>query len=126
MESNVPMRWGFLAGLLAGMAMSALMLAIRLALGIPAFAEVLQDRAIPLVPIFLFSLFIESFGSYAKQMLFGAVVAGQIVAAGVLGVVYAQVWGRNGVYWAEVDAPHRRGWVWRAVPWRSVALFALL
>src|SRR5439155_19996087 len=78
METAVPARWGFWAGAIAGMAMAALMLAIRLTLGIPALIEVLQDRAIPLVPVFLFTFFIQTFGSYAKQLLFGAVIIGLV------------------------------------------------
>lgn len=126
MDARVPARWGFLAGLLGGMASAAIMLAIRLVFGIPAFIEVLVDRVVPLVPVVFFSFAVNSFGSFAKQILFASVLVGLIITSGIVGMLYAQIWGRNGLYWANVDSEVRKGWVWRAVPWRSVMLFASL
>src|SRR5437879_3108423 len=93
MDTRSPWRWGFPAGILGGLVMAALMLALRLALGIPALVEVVEDRAIPLVPIPVFSFFIDHLGSFAKQIFFAGVVTGMVLVAGLGGALYAQFWG---------------------------------
>jgi DMSO/TMAO reductase YedYZ molybdopterin-dependent catalytic subunit len=126
MVARSPWRWGFPAGILGGLVMAALMLALRLALGVPALVEVVEDRAVPLVPVPLFSFFIDHLGSFAKQIFFAGVVIGMVLVAGLGGAIYAQVWGGDRLERAEFSGAPGVGAPWRLVPWRTLGLLTFL
>ncbi len=89
---------GALAGLFAALAMTLLMGAMRLFLGIPTPAEMLGDVFIPLLNLDQFFALIGRFGggSGIKQVGIGSVLLGQVVAGTVVGAIYGTLAARDG------------------------------
>ncbi|HEV2096292.1 MAG TPA: hypothetical protein VGQ82_07300, partial [Chthoniobacterales bacterium] len=82
---------GLLAGVLAGLAMLLTMALLRLLLGWPTPTELIFDRLFPLLTVEFFISSLVRAGGYTPlklQGVFGA-LAGQIVVAGLGGVLYA-------------------------------------
>src|SRR5205823_7962224 len=83
--------WGFIAGLLAGLAMLLTMALLRLFLGWPTPTELIFDRVFPLLTVEFFISSLVRAGGYTPlklQGVFGA-LAGQVIVAGLGGVIYA-------------------------------------
>ena len=89
---------GVLAGLFAALAMTLLMGATRLFLGIPTPAEMLGDVFIPTLNLDQFFMLINRFngGNGIKQVGIGSVLLGQIVAGLVVGAIYGALVARDG------------------------------
>src|SRR5437660_4980830 len=83
--------WGFIAGVMAGLAMLLTMALLRLFLGWPTPTELIFDRLFPLLTVeFLIGWLVRA-GGYTPlklQGVFGA-LAGQVIVAGLGGVIYA-------------------------------------
>jgi DMSO/TMAO reductase YedYZ molybdopterin-dependent catalytic subunit len=83
--------WGFCAGVLAGVSMLLMMALLRLFLGWPTPTELIFDRLFPLLTVEFFISSLVRAGGYTPlklQGVFGA-LAGQVVVAGLGGVIYA-------------------------------------
>ncbi len=83
--------WGLVTGLLAGVAMLLAMALLRLFLGWPTPTELIFDRLFPLLTVEFFIGSLVKAGGYTPlklQGVFGA-LAGQLVVAGIGGVLYA-------------------------------------
>jgi DMSO/TMAO reductase YedYZ molybdopterin-dependent catalytic subunit len=83
--------WGFCAGVLAGLSMLLMMALLRLFLGWPTPTELIFDRLFPLLTVEFFISSLVRAGGYTPlklQGVFGA-LAGQVVVAGLGGVIYA-------------------------------------
>jgi DMSO/TMAO reductase YedYZ molybdopterin-dependent catalytic subunit len=83
--------WGFFAGVLAGIAMLLTMALLRLFLGWPTPTELIFDRIFPLLTVEFFIGSLVRAGGYTPlklQGVFGA-LAGQVIVAGLGGVIYA-------------------------------------
>jgi DMSO/TMAO reductase YedYZ molybdopterin-dependent catalytic subunit len=83
--------WGFFAGVLAGIAMLLTMALLRLFFGWPTPTELIFDRAFPLLTVEFFISSLVRAGGYTPlklQGVFGA-LAGQLIVAGLGGVLYA-------------------------------------
>src|SRR5256884_5160057 len=83
--------WGFIAGVMAGLAMLLTMALLRLFLGWPTPTELIFDRLFPLLTVeFFISSLVRAggFSALKLQGVFGA-LAGQVIVAGLGGVIYA-------------------------------------
>jgi DMSO/TMAO reductase YedYZ molybdopterin-dependent catalytic subunit len=83
--------WGLMAGLFAGLAMLLTMALLRILFGWPTPTELIFDRLFPLLTVEFFISSLVKAGGYTPlklQGVFGA-LAGQIVVAGIGGVIYA-------------------------------------
>src|SRR5437870_13552562 len=83
--------WGFIAGVMAGLAMLLMMALLRLFLGWPTPTELIFDRFFPLLTVEFFISSLVRAGGYTPlklQGVFGA-LAGQVIVAGLGGVIYA-------------------------------------
>jgi DMSO/TMAO reductase YedYZ molybdopterin-dependent catalytic subunit len=83
--------WGLMAGLFAGLAMLLTMALLRMLFGWPTPTELIFDRLFPLLTVEFFIGSLVKAGGYTPlklQGVFGA-LAGQIVVAGIAGVIYA-------------------------------------
>ncbi|HYR44314.1 MAG TPA: hypothetical protein VER98_14890, partial [Terriglobia bacterium] len=83
--------WGFFAGVLAGIAMLLTMALLRLFFGWPTPTELIFDRIFPLLTVEFFIGSLVRAGGYTPlklQGVFGA-LAGQVIVAGLGGVIYA-------------------------------------
>src|SRR6266705_2869021 len=107
---------GFIAGTLAGLAMLLMMALLRLFLGWPTPTELVFDRLFPLLTVEFFIGSLVRAGGYTPlklQGVFGA-LAGQVVVAGLGGVLYAfylrRRVGRDGARSAGTSLFDRRGW----------------
>src|SRR6266481_2828952 len=83
--------WGFLAGVLASLAMLLAMALLRLLLGWPTPTELIFDRLFPLLTVEFFIGSLVRAGGYTPlklQGVYGALI-GQLIVAGVGGVLYA-------------------------------------
>src|SRR5438105_8848300 len=83
--------WGFSAGVLAGLTMLLTMALLRLFLGWPTPTELIFDRLFPLLTVEFFISSLVRAGGYTPlklQGVFGA-LAGQVIVAGLGGVIYA-------------------------------------
>lgn len=78
---------GVLAGAIAGFMATAAMLAFGLAANQSTIAETVADAVTRLTPLEVVEGMISTFGSGAKRLLFGSVLAGEIVVAAALGAV---------------------------------------
>jgi DMSO/TMAO reductase YedYZ molybdopterin-dependent catalytic subunit len=90
--------WGFFAGVLAGIAMLLTMALLRLFLGWPTPTELIFDRIFPLLTVEFFIGSLVRAGGYTPlklQGVFGA-LAGQMIVAGVGGVIYTFYLRRRG------------------------------
>src|SRR5256885_4623755 len=83
--------WGFFAGVMPGLAMLLMMTLLRLFLGWPTPTELIFDRLFPLLTVEFFIGSLVRAGGYTPlklQGVFGA-LAGQVIVAGLGGVIYA-------------------------------------
>jgi DMSO/TMAO reductase YedYZ molybdopterin-dependent catalytic subunit len=83
--------WGFFAGVLAGIAMLLTMALLRLFFGWPTPTELIFDRIFPMLTVEFFIGSLVRAGGYTPlklQGVFGA-LAGQLIVAGLGGVLYA-------------------------------------
>jgi len=90
--------WGFFAGVLAGITMLLTMALLRLFLGWPTPTELIFDRIFPLLTVEFFIGSLVRAGGYTPlklQGVFGA-LAGQMIVAGLGGVIYAFYLRRRG------------------------------
>ncbi len=89
---------GLRAGLRAGAVASALLLGARLAVGLPTPADLLEEAFLRLLPGAVFSFLIDRLGFAAKPLLFLALLAGQVLLGGALGLLWARLpggWGQR-------------------------------
>jgi len=92
---------GALIGLLAALGMTALMLALRVVLGLPTPSEMIADRLTAFIAIEQFFALLAQFGGYEglKEAGGGGVIVGQL-AVGVLGgVAFAEYARTRGKRW---------------------------
>jgi len=108
--------WGFIAGALAGLAMLLMMALLRLFLGWPTPTELVFDRLFPLLTVEFFIGSLVRAGGYTPlklQGVFGA-LAGQVIVAGLGGVIYAFYLKRRDrrdvAQTTGTSLLHRRGW----------------
>jgi len=90
--------WSFFAGVLAGITMLLTMALLRLFLGWPTPTELIFDRIFPLLTVEFFIGSLVRAGGYTPlklQGVFGA-LAGQMIVAGLGGVIYAFYLRRRG------------------------------
>ena len=83
--------WGFFAGVLAGIAMLLTMALLRLFFGWPTPTDLIFDRIFPMLTVEFFIGSLVRAGGYTPlklQGVFGA-LAGQLIVAGLGGVLYA-------------------------------------
>src|SRR5947199_9022141 len=82
---------GFIAGVLAGLALLLTMALLRLCLGWPTPTELIFDRLFPLLTVEFFIGSLVRAGGYTPLKLQGvfAALAGQVIVAGLGGVIYA-------------------------------------
>src|SRR6266481_1526794 len=83
--------WGFIAGALAGLAMLLVMALLRVFLGWPTPTELIFDRLFPLLTVEFFIGSLVRAGGYTPLKLQGVLsaLAGQVIVAGLGGVIYA-------------------------------------
>src|SRR5881628_2579087 len=83
--------WGFCAGVLAGLTMLLTMALLRLFLGWPTPTELMFDRIFPLLTVEFFISSLVRAGGYTPLKLQGvfSALAGQVIVAGLGGVIYA-------------------------------------
>src|SRR6266853_1030867 len=83
--------WGFCAGVLAGLTMLLTMALLRLFLGWPTPTELIFDRIFPLLTVEFFIGSLVRAGGYTPLKLQGVLgaLAGQVIVAGLGGVIYA-------------------------------------
>lgn len=83
--------WGLTAGLFAGLAMLLTMALLRTLFGWPTPTELIFDRLFPLLTVEFFISSLVKAGGYTPLKLQGvfSALAGQIVVAGIGGVIYA-------------------------------------
>src|SRR5205823_664680 len=83
--------WGFIAGVMAGLAILLLMAILRLVLGWPTPTEPIFDRLFPLLTVEFFISSLVRAGGYTPLKLQGvfSALAGQVIVAGLGGVIYA-------------------------------------
>src|SRR5438067_13820800 len=82
---------GFISGVMAGLAMLLVKALLRLFLGWPTPTELIFDRVFPLLTVEFFISSLVRAGGYTPlklQGVFGA-LAGQVIVAGLGGVIYA-------------------------------------
>src|SRR5438132_869258 len=108
--------WGFSAGVLAGLTMLLTMALLRLFLGWPTPTELIFDRLFPLLTVEFFISSLVRAGGYTPlklQGVFGA-LAGQVIVAGLGGVIYAFYLKRrdqrDGAQTTGTSRLDRRGW----------------
>jgi DMSO/TMAO reductase YedYZ molybdopterin-dependent catalytic subunit len=108
--------WGFCAGVLAGLAMLLTMALLRRFLGWPTPTELIFDRLFPLLTVKFFIGSLVRAGGYTPlklQGVFGA-LAGQVIVAGLGGVIYAFYLKRrdqrDGAQTTGTSRLDRRGW----------------
>src|SRR5437867_5570348 len=108
--------WGFIAGVMAGLAMLLMMAILRLFLGWPTPTELIFDRFFPLLSVEFFISSLVRAGGYTPlklQGVFGA-LAGQVIVAGLGGVIYAFYLKRrdqrDGAQTRGTSRLDRRGW----------------
>src|SRR5688572_5708598 len=92
MIATQPQQSAFRAGVVAAVVMTGVTLLLRLTLGIRSVPEMLADGTVSLVPPFVFASVLALLESAAKRLLLVGVVAGQLVAGGLLGLVYVRWW----------------------------------
>src|SRR5436309_770636 len=82
---------GFTAGVMAGLAMLLMMAILRLFLGWPTPTELIFDRLFPLLTVEFFISSLVRAGGYTPLKLQGvfSALAGQVIVAGLGGVIYA-------------------------------------
>lgn len=84
-----PASWiGVAAGTVAAALMSAVMLALRMTAGIPAYPELIGAALGARVPIGLFNLSTGTFGTQTKPALFVVLTAIMVGVGGLLGLLY--------------------------------------
>ncbi len=81
-------RVGFQAGLVAGAAAGLIMLAARLAFGVPTIPELALDQATALVPPPVFAFVLDRLQFLAKPLTMAAIVVGQLLVGGAVGALY--------------------------------------
>src|SRR5205823_8417592 len=83
--------WGFIPGVMAGLAMLLMMAILRLFLGWPTPTEPIFDRLFPLLTVECFINSLVRAGGYTPLKLQGvfSALAGQVIVAGLGGVIYA-------------------------------------
>ncbi|HVB96615.1 MAG TPA: molybdopterin-dependent oxidoreductase [Chloroflexota bacterium] len=81
---------GFWIGFAAGGVFLVVELLGRTAAGVPTLAELVQDRLILLLPGPVFSFFLDRLFYLGKPLLFATLLVGQLVLAGLGGVVLAR------------------------------------
>ena len=79
---------GFQLGLVAGAAAGLVMLAARLAAGVPTIPELLLDFSTRLIPPAIFSFVLDLLLFAAKPLLVGTLAVGQLLLCGGLGALY--------------------------------------
>lgn len=84
-------RAGFLAGLGAGVLLTATMLLLSRGLGLFSLAELVAYQIVALLPLWLFSLGVETLRGTAKQLLLVCVFLGQLAISGALGALWASL-----------------------------------
>ena len=82
---------GFLAGVIGGIFMTLIMLVLRYFTGASTLPEMISDRAAPFLPIPIFFKMSGLLGGYSHLKQFGivSILAGMLVFAGMIGVLYA-------------------------------------
>ena len=86
---NRRLRDGLIAGAAAGLALAVATLVVRLASGTPSFPEILQDQILGLVPGSLSGGIIDKVQFNSKPLLVAGIVAGEVAAGIVLGLLFA-------------------------------------
>ena len=84
-------RAGFAAGLGAGALLTLVMLVLSRVFGLFSLPELLSYRIIALLPFSVFELGVQTLRGNAKELLLVVVTVGQIVAGGLLGVLWASM-----------------------------------
>jgi DMSO/TMAO reductase YedYZ molybdopterin-dependent catalytic subunit len=80
------------AGGVAGLVMAAVMFSLRLALGVPALPELVEDQAIALLPGPLFSLLLDQLQFAGKPLFLVGLAGAQVLAGVLLGCSYGCCW----------------------------------
>ena len=88
-HQRISYRAGFLIGFIAGVIMTALLVTLRFALDTPVLPEVVADWLTKVTPGVVFDFVLERLQVSAKPLMFAGLLAGQVVAGGGLGVLYA-------------------------------------
>src|SRR5882672_12173591 len=83
--------WGLTAGVFAGLAMLLTMALLRMLFGWPTPTELIFDRLFPLLTVEFFIGSLVRAGGYTPVKLQGVLgaLAGQVIVAGLGGVIYA-------------------------------------
>ena len=115
---KVMRRTGVVGGLGAALVMLAVMLFVRVILGIPSLPEMLADAVTQIVPLPVFSALLGALENNAKPLLLAGILLGHLIMGMVLGLVYARVWGGS-----SLGSSRRLGLL---VPWSGGLLLAAL
>lgn len=78
------------SGLIAGLALVALILGLRLLMGVPSQPEILQDRLLFLLPGGLISLLVDRLQFWGKPLLLVFWAVGQTLACGLIGAGFGR------------------------------------
>jgi DMSO/TMAO reductase YedYZ molybdopterin-dependent catalytic subunit len=82
---------GFWSGVGAGCAFVVVALLVRVTVSVPTLPELVQDRLVLLLPGPIFSLLLDRFLYLGKPILFGSLLAAQLLAGGLAGIVAARL-----------------------------------
>ena len=115
---------GFWGGILGGIAMAFGQSLARLGARIPTFPDLFEDLATRTIPAALFSKALDTFLFNAKPLLFVGLLAFQILVLGLVGIVFARVWGRHFVS-DRLDEGWRSGIILGIALWAVTAVLFL-
>ncbi len=109
---------GFVSGLVGGLVMVLAQGIARLSVGLPMFPDLFEDLATKTIPAPLFSFALATLKFGAKPLLFAGLLAVQIVVGGLVGLIFALIWGRSAV-------PGQRWAGWRGGIVLGLAVWAI-
>ena len=84
-------RAGFVAGVAGGALVTAVMFALNRWLGLFSLAELAAYKILGLLPLSVFSMGVEALRGNAKVVLLASVALGQVLVAGLLGLLWASL-----------------------------------
>lgn len=106
-RERIDLRRGMLAGILGGLVMLVVLIVLRELTGVLSFIDAVADGLLLYLPMGLFSLALDLFGSQAKTLLLVGLFVVLLLLAAWIGRSYArQTAGARRVMWARLV------WVW--------------
>ncbi|MCL5256506.1 MAG: molybdopterin-dependent oxidoreductase [Chloroflexi bacterium] len=116
------LRLGFLAGILAGIVMTALMILFSLVFGAATLPDVISSAVLQFTPTNIQDALLSTLGANLKPTFFTLLLVGQIIIAGLFGILYAALFPARPAG-SRLAAEYEE---YRQVSWRSGTLFSIL